>query len=420
MTTRKELTIGLFGFGCVGQGLHRVLHNSTGIQARIKTICVKHKNKKRSLDDSCFTYTGADILNDPAINLVVELINDSKEAFEIVSTALRNGKNVVTANKKMIAEYFAELVKIQQETGSALLYEASACGSIPIIRTLEEYYDNETLYSVSGIFNGTTNYILTKTAQENLSYEKALKQAQELGFAELDPKLDVEGYDAKYKLIIIAGHSYGVFPKPDEVLNLGIQHLSENDLAFAKKQNKKIKLVASAYRLENQQVAMHVLPQLIDKEHLLYDVNNEYNAVIVEASFSDKQLFIGKGAGGNPTGSAVLSDISACSYEYKYEYKKRLQLSYEYNTRVSVEVNIDVEKETILPFELTDKKVSGSHVTGFVPLNELIRTRDEINKRGIFVLSTGNYRSEKTKKVFKTADALVEYLSEESREWHGI
>jgi homoserine dehydrogenase len=417
MTTRKELTIGLFGFGCVGQGLYRVLHGSTGIKARIKTICVKHKGKQRSIAENHFTYNAADILNDPEINLVVELINDSKEAFEIVSAALRNGKNVVSANKKMIAEYYSQLVKIQHETGSTLLYEASACGSIPIIRTLEEYYDNETLYSVSGIFNGTTNYILTKTLQENLSYAQALKQAQDLGFAELDPKLDVEGYDAKYKLIIIAGHSYGVFPKPNEVLNLGIQHLGNTDLEFARQQNKRIKLVASAYRLQNQEVAMHVVPQMVDKDHLLYEVNNEYNAVIVEASFSDKQLFIGKGAGGNPTGSAVLSDISACSYEYKYEYKKRLQLSYSYTTAIRIEICVDKTKHKQLPFVLTDARTNGSHVVGFALLNDLIKHKPVIEQNNIFILSTGHYQNEKTKKLFKTADALAESLSEEAREW---
>ncbi|HYG53190.1 MAG TPA: homoserine dehydrogenase, partial [Flavobacteriales bacterium] len=158
MTTRKNLKIGLFGFGCVGQGLYNVLKNSTGIKAEIKRICVKDPQKQRPLDRHLFTFDKQEILNNPEINLVVELINHAGDAFEITKTALRNGKDVVTANKKMIAEHFTELICLQEETGQAVLYEASACGSIPIIRTLEEYYDNETLNGVSGIFNGTTNF----------------------------------------------------------------------------------------------------------------------------------------------------------------------------------------------------------------------------------------------------------------------
>ena len=178
MTTRKKLNIGLFGFGCVGQGLYNVLKNSTGIKADIKKICVKDPSKDRLLDQSLFTFDKNEILSDPDIDLIVELINHAGDAFDIVKTALLNGKNVVTANKKMIAEHFHELVALQEKTGNFVLYEASACGSIPIIRTLEEYYDNETLNSVSGIFNGTTNFILTKIFNENIDYKTALAKAQ--------------------------------------------------------------------------------------------------------------------------------------------------------------------------------------------------------------------------------------------------
>ena len=169
-------------------------------------------------------------MNDEEINTVVELINDADAAFLIVSTALKNGKNVVSANKKMIAENLQELVDIQAEYGTSLLYEGAVCGSIPIIRNLEEYYDNELLHSISGIFNGSSNYILTKVFSENLDYATALKQAQELGFAETDPILDVGGYDPKYKLVIATSHAYGVFVEPTNVLNIGIQNLSEKDL----------------------------------------------------------------------------------------------------------------------------------------------------------------------------------------------
>lgn len=336
MTTRNSLTIGLFGFGCVGQGLYNVLKNSTGIKAEIKKICVKDPSKQRPLEKGLFTFEKNDILSDPSINMVVELINNSTDAFEIVKTALLNGKNVVTANKKMIAEHYRELIELQEKTGHAVLYEASACGSIPIIRTLEEYYDNETLHSVTGIFNGTTNFILTKIFNEGLDYETSLTRARRLGFAEADPTLDVDGYDAKYKLQILAGHSYGVFTRPDEVLNFGIRNISKRDFELARNLKAKIKLVAHVGKINEEEICMYVAPTMITSEHLLFNVENEYNGVIVEASFSDKQLFIGKGAGGNPTGSAVLSDISAGSYEYKYEYKKNTQRHYLFTNNVSV------------------------------------------------------------------------------------
>ena len=160
--TQEKLRIGLFGYGCVGQGLHDVLNSSKGFKADIVKICVKDRTKKRRIPMTNFTYDKYDILNDSSINLVVELIDDADEAFNIVTTAMRSGKNVVTANKMMVAKHFKELVKMQSEYNVSLLYEASAGASIPIIRNLEEYYDNELLYSLRGILNGTTNYILTK------------------------------------------------------------------------------------------------------------------------------------------------------------------------------------------------------------------------------------------------------------------
>lgn len=402
MTTRKNLNIGLFGFGCVGQGLYNVLKNSTGIKADITRICVKDKSKQRPLDKKLFTYDKNDILNDPEINLVVELINNASDAFEIIQIALRNGKDVVTANKKMIAEHFQELIQLQEETGGAVLYEASACGSIPIIRTLEEYYDNETLNGVSGIFNGTTNFILTKIFNEGLDYDTALTRAKRLGFAEIDPTLDVDGYDAKYKLQILAGHSYGVFTRPDEVLNFGIRNIKTSDFELAKSLNAKIKLIAHVGKINEEEIAMYVAPQLIGENHLLFNVENEYNGVIVEASFSDKQLFIGKGAGGNPTGSAVLSDISAGSYKYKYEYKKNTQRKYTFTNNVNVQVVISGEKSSSLELKTQSKQqISENAFLIKTTIADLIVAKERIEERGIFV-------------TFITDDVLIESLKNQT------
>ena len=180
---RKQLTIGLFGFGCVGTGLYEVLNQSNLLDAKIKRIIVKDKNKPRAKAQEIIGYEAAEVLEDSEINLVVELINDSTEALAIVREALSKGKHVVSANKKLIAEHLEELIQLAKDNNVSFLYEASVGGSIPIIRNLEEYYNNDSLSSVQGIVNGTTNYILTQ-ANYGVSYDDALAKAQELGFPE--------------------------------------------------------------------------------------------------------------------------------------------------------------------------------------------------------------------------------------------
>lgn len=317
----KIINLGIFGFGCVGQGLYEVLNRTKGINARIKKICIKDPNKPRPIDASYFTTDKNDILQDPTIDVVVELINETEAAFEIVSTALRNGKAVVSASKRMIAENLPALYQLQVENKVPFLYEASSCASIPIVRNLEEYYDNDLLNAVEGICNGSTNYILTKIFEENQSFEEALQKAQELGFAETDPTLDIEGYDPKFKIVILLLHAFGTFVKPEEVFNFGIHRLNDFDIQFAKQRNSTVKLIAGCRR-QNGSVNASVLPHLVKEHNLLYDVYNEYNGILLESAFTDKQFFVGKGAGGTATGSAVLSDISALTYNYRYEYKK--------------------------------------------------------------------------------------------------
>lgn len=321
---KKKLKLGLFGFGCVGQGLYHVLHETHGVKAEIKKVCVKSRNKKRPIPESFFTWDRQVILNDPDIDIVVELIDDADAAFEIVRSALENGKAVVTANKKMLAEHLEEIYNLQRLHGKPVLYEGSVCGSIPILRNLEEYYDNDLIRRIEGIFNGSTNYILTKVFEEKKTYAAALKQAQELGFAESDPMLDVKGYDAKYKLVIAITHAFGVFVKPEDVINIGIDKISDLDLKFARENGFSIKLIARAFKKGNK-VFGFVAPQFIESNSAFASVRNEYNAVQVEGAFAENQIFIGKGAGSYPTGSAVLSDVSALTYNYSYEYKKLQQ-----------------------------------------------------------------------------------------------
>lgn len=388
----KKLKIGLFGFGCVGQGLYYVLNNSTGFKADVVKIGVKNRNKERSVTTDLITYDKWEILNNPEIDVVVELIDDVEEAFLIVSEALKRGKHVVTANKKLLALHLEELYALQQKYNASLLYEASAGGSIPIIRTLEEYFDNEELEKVTGILNGTSNYILSKTIHEKISYESALQEAQEKGFAETDPSSDVEGFDPKYKVVIIAFHAFGLILKVEEILNIGITTLKEDDIRYASEKGYRIKLTPSIHRLEENKITAFVLPSFVKKKNQLFNVENEFNGVIVEGRFSGEQFLQGKGAGSLPTGAAVLSDISALSYGYKYEFKKHVQKhAGVFTTDVALHIYlryhspIDLEKLEFL--EIFEKYTGGdyNYVIGKISLKTLQTQRSYILKNGLFV-----------------------------------
>ena len=394
--TRRELRIGLFGYGCVGRGLHDVLENSRGIKAEIVRICVKDRSKERRLPMSFFTFDKNDILNDSSINLVVELINDPDEAFSIVKKAMETGKSVVTANKVMVATHLEELVRLQQENKVALLYEASAGASIPIIRNLEEYYDNELLHSLRGILNGTTNYILTLMHNEGKDFASALIEAQNKGFAEKDPGLDVDGWDAKYKLCIIAAHAYGLFLNPEEVFHYGIGKISGNDIQYAKEKGYKIKLVPYVGKTDEDTITGFVLPRFVSPDKYLYNVDYENNGVITEAAFAEKQFFAGKGAGGHPTGSAVLSDISANSYGYRYEYKKNSQGTVRRYTRdhdIEIYLRYHDESDRDL-FRFSEvSEIYTNHryryVIGTVNLKDLYELREKLAGMNIFIANTG-------------------------------
>jgi len=317
-----ELIIGLFGFGVVGEGLYKVLKQTPSLKASIKKVCIKNYDKRRDAPASLFTTDKNELLDDRDINVIVEVINDCEAAFEIVSIALKNGKHVVSASKRMIAEHLPDLLLLQQETGRSFLYESAACASIPVIRNLEEYYDNDLLHSIRAIVNGSTNFILTRIFEDGLNFREALLLAQQAGFAETDPRLDVEGYDAVSKWSFLLTHAYGILARPGDILFNGIQHIKKEDAVLAASREQEIRLVACAQKLKDGKVAAFVLPQFVRKDDHLAFVKNEYNGVVIESSFADKQFFYGKGAGSFPTASAVLSDIAALRYNYKYEYKK--------------------------------------------------------------------------------------------------
>ncbi len=378
---QKKLNIGLFGFGVVGEGLYKILKQTPSLNATIKRIVIKHPDKQRNAPPEIFTNLANELLYDDSIDVIVELIDDAEAAYHIVTTALKNGKAVVSANKKLIAENLAELLDLQQQYKTPFLYEASACASIPVIRNLEEYYDNDLLQSITGIVNGSTNYILTKIFNEKIEFVDALLQAQQLGFVERNPNLDILGIDATNKLTILLLHAYGIVTKPASILYSGIQNIQLSDSKVAAEKENQIKLIAKAVKLKNGKIAAYLLPQFVTKESQLYNVANEYNGVIIESGFSDQQFFYGKGAGSFATASAVLSDISALRYQYKYEYKKKynhnpLEISNDYFLKVYVSYD-DLKQVNKDNFEWIEEFHAGqirSYLVGVIHAEKLLAT----------------------------------------------
>lgn len=388
--TKQKLKIGLFGYGCVGSGLYEVLKRTPDFNAEIVKICVKDKQKQRNIPAHHFTYDKNELLNDDSINVIVELIDNADDAFDIVTHALRKKKAVVTANKKLLAEHFTELYLLQQQYETPLLYEASVGGAIPIIRTLEEYYDNDTLNSIEGILNGTTNYILTKTATEGKGYEEVLSEAQQLGFAERDPTLDVQAFDPKYKLTILVAHAFGLIVKPEQIFNYGIHHLTQRDVQYATEKGYKLKLVAHASK-EESNIKAYILPTFVKHDEAFYAINNEFNAIQVEAAFSDKQLLKGKGAGSYPTAAAVLSDISALRYDYRYGYRKLDQhplVSLNNDVLLNIYLRYhDSEILDVVRFETVEEEFVSreyKYIIGKVPLQHLLAA-DLNNRKDVFI-----------------------------------
>ena len=379
MDTHKELNIGLFGFGVVGEGLYKVLQQTPSLKAQIVKVCIKNIGKPRNAPIDLFTTEKNDLLNDVNINVIVEVIDDADAAFVILKTALLNGKHVVSASKKMLAEHLPEILELQKTTNLSVLYEASSCASIPLIRNLEEYYDNDLLHAIKAIVNGSTNFILTKMFEDKLSFSDALILAQQLGFAESNPKLDVEGFDAVNKWSILLNHAYGIVEHPDNLLFNGIQNIQLSDATVAKEKSFEIKLVAQAKKLKNGKVAAFVLPQFVKQDDPLSFVKNEYNGAVIESGFADKQFFYGKGAGSFPTASAVLSDLSALRYNYRYEYKKLYhhiphQLSNEYY--VKVYISFDdwkyIPRDKFEWIEEWHAEADRKYLVGVININELV------------------------------------------------
>ncbi len=389
----KQINIGLFGFGTVGKGLYDVLKKIQPENVSIVKVCVrnvaKHSAEAPELE---FTSNADDIFSDTRINFIVELIDDAEAAYGIVKRALQAKIPVVSGNKKMLARHIQEMIQLQRDNDTALLYDASACGSIPVIRNLEEYYDNDLLISVKGILNGSSNFILSKIFNEGMNYAEALKLAQDLGFAESDPTLDIGGWDSLFKLIIITIHAFGVYVEPEQIFTFGIGNMNEHDIQFAHEKRRRVKLVGWAEKVDEDKLVLSVMPHLLSKQKYIYSVEDEFNGVVIKGLFYYKQFMFGQGAGGFPTGSAVLSDITAQLYDYRYQYKKlqsphQLHFTNDYKVRIYYRYDSPATLNLLEFSTIHESYYSDTYkyVVGDIELSQLQAQAQSLRESNVFV-----------------------------------
>lgn len=311
--------IGVLGCGNVGAAFIQlverqvdVIESRTGVRLQVSAVAVRNVSRQREVDlpEGVLTRDAFAVVNDPTIDLIVEVIGGIEPARELIAAALSQGKPVVTANKELLANVGHDLWAQSDKAGVDLLFEASVGGGIPLIRALRESLRGEPVTRVIGIVNGTTNYILTKMTEDGASYSDALGEAQRLGFAERDPTADVEGFDAAAKAAIIASISFGARVVAGDVYHEGISAVTDADIAIARRLGYVIKLLAIAEKIEGlDTVAVRVHPAMVPIGHPLASVRDSYNAVFVEGDAVGSLMFYGRGAGGSPTASAVLGDV---------------------------------------------------------------------------------------------------------------
>jgi homoserine dehydrogenase len=315
-----KLRIGLFGCGIVGSGIVHILSerrkdfkNAFGIDVSIENICVRDIEKERAIDvpRHLLTTDANSLLYNDEIDCIIEVIGGYHEAKAIIERSLMIGKDVITANKLVLARDIKKLLALSRSNGSRLRYAASVCGSVPVLRAIDELRTHDTIRSIRGIVNGSTNFILTLMTKEGVRFEDALREAQLLGFAEADPSLDVSGADAAQKLSVLIYHAFGEHLKPEHIDVSGIEDISEREIHDAKVGDSVVKLIASAERGEQGEIIASVKPTEVAKSHLFAHTSDEFNALEIQAVNAGPQLLYGKGAGSLPTASAVISDLTA-------------------------------------------------------------------------------------------------------------
>ncbi|MFH1782678.1 MAG: homoserine dehydrogenase [Candidatus Omnitrophota bacterium] len=317
MAQKNLINIGVIGFGTIGSGVvkllrerRKIFYERTGLDLNLKAVCDKDVSTKRdvSLPKGILTKDIDKVINDPKIDIVVELVGGVHPAKEFVLRALAKGKHVVTANKLLLATNGDEIFSKAAKAGKYVLFEASVAGGIPIVRSIREGLASNRFVNIFGILNGTSNYILSKMTSEGADFKKVLKEAQDKGYAEKDPSLDINGLDSAHKLSILSLLAFGKRVKMKDIYTEGIQNISPFDIEYARELGYVVKLLAIA-KAEAGKLELRVHPTLLPSEYLLSSVSGVYNAISIDADLVGEQVYYGKGAGKLPTASAVLSDI---------------------------------------------------------------------------------------------------------------
>ncbi|MFH0771528.1 MAG: homoserine dehydrogenase [Candidatus Omnitrophota bacterium] len=367
-----RINVGLIGFGTVGVGVARALlekaaqlERRVGARLVLRSICDKDLNKKRALkvDKGILTSDVNDILGNPEIDIVVELIGGIHPAKEFILKAIKSGQHVVTANKALLTEEGREIFDAAQKAGVDLFFEASVGGGIPIIKSLREGLVSNEVDTILGIVNGTSNYILTAMTKEGLSFSDALSEAKRKGYAEKNPSLDVEGFDSAHKLAVLTLLGFGKFVKLEDIYVEGILDISQNDIRYAEEFGYSIKLLAIAKNVDGE-LEVRVHPTLLSKEHLLSSVDGVYNAIYIHGDMVGGTLFYGRGAGQNPAASSVVSDIVDIARNLRFKAAGRLPIYLPNKSIRKIRKIDDIEARYYIRISCIDKpgvlaKVSG-------------------------------------------------------------
>ena len=374
--------IGLIGCGIVGQGVLKVMekHQASierrvGAPVRIIKICdlnprIADKVPARYRDIFC--KDPDEILQDPEIDLVVELVGGVDFARKIILQAFQQGKHVVTANKALLSQYWDEIFVQARKYGVLIYFEASVGGGIPVIQSLNEGLAANKIESILGILNGTTNFILTKMSEEKMDFDKALRQAQKLGFAERNPSLDIKGIDSKHKISILASIAFGSWIKPEDIYCQGIEKISLQDVVFADEEfGYALKLLAIA-KDDHGAIQIRVHPTLISKEHLLTSVDNQYNAIYISGDASGDTMYYGQGAGQLPAASAVVSDIIDLSRNIFYKTAGTMPyVHYDPDKKLKIRNISELGTKYYMRFTTKDKPGVLSKISGILGKNKV-------------------------------------------------
>lgn len=330
----KKINCALLGFGVVGKSVFdilsqqkKLLKKRTGSEINISKILVRSPKKYASMvvSPAEFVTDPELIFNDPSIDVVIEVMGGENPAKSYITTALSKGKKVVTANKEVVSKHKKDFFQLAQDNRTDIYYEAAVAGGIPLIRAIKTGLSANKIVALYGILNGTTNYILTKIAEEGLDYSVALKNAQDLGFAEANPSMDVSGLDTAYKLTILASDAFGVDIHVSDLHYEGIEHITLKDIRYAKDMGYAVKLLGIGKESDDGTLEFKVHPTLIPLTHPLSFVQNEVNACYVVGDMVGETMFLGKGAGGNPTASAIVSDVVDISFGQTEGSKRNLR-----------------------------------------------------------------------------------------------